>query len=169
MIYNTSVKYIGQIRCSTRTNCNFYVHLRLLGILTICREVAPKCQMPGTWLTCFVLVASRALFYKLASKSHLYELMNFAVDSLTPLSCRSSGVRHVKRSRTHWSALRLNGLSNITIAWQNCNVARNRTPDLTVIAHVIMYVHVYLKFDILMALYKFKIWASLLRTVTAPS
>jgi hypothetical protein len=34
----------------TRTNCNFYVHLRLLGMLTICRKVAPKCQMPSTWL-----------------------------------------------------------------------------------------------------------------------
>ena len=64
-------------------------------------------------------VASQALFYKLASKSHLYELMNFTVDSLTPLSCRLSGVRHVKKSRAHWSALRLNGLITVT-ARKNC-------------------------------------------------
>jgi hypothetical protein len=106
MVYNTSVKYIGPM-----FNKKKLQFLRIFAIVGHVDNLSRGCaQMSDArHLTCFVLVASQALFYKLASKSHLYELMNFAVDSLTPLSCRSSGVRHVKKSRTHWSALRLNG------------------------------------------------------------
>jgi hypothetical protein len=40
----------------TRTNCNFYIQLQLLDVLTICREFVPKCPMPSISLACFVLV-----------------------------------------------------------------------------------------------------------------